>query len=160
MKHKYIFTKYGYRKNNVKLMEIISETDEDYDVADIFMIDYFSDEGETISIEAENLNEAIYAANRWFGSCVTSNNIRVSEMLDRNKFEEEEDPYTIWENQLWIFGELFDEDPPYIPAPVKRNVRTTKRYRKYYSDKWMKPPYGPHSAVFEYGNFLRNRTKI
>lgn len=135
--NKYIFTKYGYHKNDLKLNDIVSDMDEDYDVSDIFLIDFYNDEGETISVEAEDLEEAVYAANRWFGTCVTAENIRTA------------DDWCRW-----------DWKSIYIPAPVKimwkNDWRWTKRSKKYYGKKKRKCCYSPYSVCFDYDNFRKH----
>ena len=145
MKAKYIFTKIGYRKNDLELMDMIFETDEDYDVADIFLTDYYSDEGETVSFEAESLEDAVYQANRWFGSCVTSNNIIVS-----------------YDCKVKKTGQFYEDHHRYIPAPIKHSIsyqnvdwdrNTNKRARKYYGKKHQNRVYDPEGMVFDYSGY-------
>jgi len=143
MKAKYIFTKIGYRKNDLEVMNIVPETDEDYDVADIFLSDYYSDEGETISVEANDLDEAVEQANRWFGTCATANNVLISYTCDNAPALSQNDHYRD------------------IPIPVKTlhhnfpkwSTLTDKRTRKYYGKKTQRPVYDPEGLIFDYRQY-------
>ena len=133
MKKKYIFTKTGYKKSDLKLMDMVPEYDEDYDVADVFLIDFHSDEGETISVEAENLDDAVYTANRWFGTCVTADKVM--------------DEYEVHDPCSYT----------YVPLPVKiwkkDNKKWSKRSQKYYGHR--REFYAPGSVVYNYVGYSR-----
>lgn len=147
--NKYLFTKFGCRKNDLMLMDIVPDTDEDYDVADVFLIDYYSDEGETIGVEASNLEEAVYTANRWFGTCVTPNNLLIApECLVKAS------PKPVFRITI------YEDEPYYVPAPVKiwrtEKGKWTKRSKKYYSDHYRKAKFCPFSPVYDYDNFRKH----
>ena len=154
MKAKYIFTKYGSRRSDLEISDIIPETDQDYDVADIFLTDQYSDEGESISYEAESLEDAIYFANHYFGTCISPKNIQFS----YDCYEKFVDLALALDDPLLISRipeSLFKSRAPYVPAPVKIDTKwgkyTNKRYRKFYQKQRKSDMYSPSSLVFDYG---------
>ena len=153
MKAKYIFTKYGYRRNNLCLSDIIPETDSDYDVADVFITDLYSSDGETRSFEAENFEEAVYFANKYFSTCVSPKNIEISyECWDKLP-----DLVKVLDDQILltkVHTPLYDKNVPYCPAPVKIDTNygtyKNKRYRKFYQKHEKMNPFMCLSQVFNY----------
>lgn len=160
MKAKYIFTKYGGRRSDLEISAIIPETDPDYDVADIFLTDQYSDEGESISYEAENLEDAIYFANHYFNTCVSPKNIQFSYECYENLVDLAlvlDDPLLLTR----IPESFFKKRIPYVPAPVKIDTKwgthSNKRYRKFYQKYNKAGMYGPSSLIFDYGYPWRTR---
>lgn len=156
MKAKYIFTKYGHRRSDLELSAIVPEVDPDYDVADIFLTDLYSDDGESKSFEAESLEEAVYFANRYFHTCVSPKNVSFSyECCD--KFLDLalvlDDPIMLKRFQAKDYWN--DTKVPYVPAPVKIDTNWgtffKKRYRRFYQKQKKAGTYGPTSLTFNYG---------
>ena len=155
MKAKYIFTKYGYRRSDLEVSAIIPEVDPDYDVADVFLVDKYSSDGESISIEADNLEEAVYFANRYFSTCVSPKNISFSYECCSNFLDLAlilNDPIMLTRiNEKTVWG----DETPYIPAPVKIDTNWgtffNKRYRKFYQKHKKAGVNSPSSLIFNYG---------
>ena len=140
MKAKFIFTKYGYRKSDVALKDIVPETDEDYDVADAFLIDFYADDGETVCVEAESFDEATWMANHLLGACASPKNILIEWNIDLNA--------------LKAFGLTPSyRMAHYIPAPIKMDQVGRKRYKKYYMGVNNGRPFSPDSLIFDYLTF-------
>ena len=159
MKAKYIFTKYGYERNELELSDIIPETEADYDVADIFQMSIFSEDGEAASFEAESLEEALYYANRWFHTCVTEKKL----MLSWECAEKLQDLAVILDDP-YLPGQLeylyYDQEPPYVPAPRKIYHSKKKRMLKYYGHDKQQEPYSPYSMIFDYKKYYHNHTQM
>lgn len=159
MKAKYIFTKYGHRRNDLEISAIVPENDPDYDVADVFLTDYYSDDGECTAIEAENLEEAVYFANRYFHTCVSPKNIKLSYECYEKLFDIAfvlNDPYLIKMTKWNVYG----QEAIYVPAPIKIDTKwgtyCNKRYRKFYQKHKKSCSYGPDSLAIDYGsNYYR-----
>lgn len=153
MKAKYIFTKYGYKRNNIILNDIVPENTLDYDVADIFIVDLYSSDGETKCFEAENLEEALYFANRYFQACISPKNIDISYEC----WIKLTDLATVLNDPIMLTirnKNLYDQNLPYIPAPIKIDTCfgtfKNKRYRKFYQKYEKRNRYGYASPVFNY----------
>lgn len=155
MKAKYIFTKFGYRRSDLEVSDIVPEIDPDYDVADVFLTDKYSSDGESICFEAESLEEAVYFANRYFSSCVSPKNIALSyecsvKFLDLALVLDDPDMLKrINEKNIW------NNTAPYVPAPVKIDTNWgtffNKRYRKFYQKHKKTGTNSPSSLIFNYG---------
>lgn len=153
MKAKYIFTKYGNRRNNLCLDYIVPENDTDYDVADVFITDLYSSDGETMCFEAEDLEEAVYFANKYFHTCASPKNIEITyECWD--KLAELslilDDPSIMTK----VHSFLTDQNTPYVPAPVKIDTNwgrfKNKRYRRFYQRHENMNGLGAYSPVYNY----------
>lgn len=155
MKAKYIFTKYGHRRSDIEVSAIVPEIDPDYDVADIFLVDKYSSDGECKCFEAENLDEAVYFANHYFQTCVSPKKIMFSyecceKFLDLALILD--DPIMITRYQE---KSIWHREAPYIPAPEKIDTKWgtffNKRYRKFYQKQNKSCTYSPSSLIFNYG---------
>ena len=153
MKAKYIFTKYGYRRNDLYLDDIVPEIDPDYDVADVFLTDLYSSDGETRSFEAESLEEAVYFANKYFQTCVSQKNVRFSyecwsKLTDLAFILD--DPFLLKKVNI----AMYDQSAPYIPAPIKIDTNygtfKNKRYRRFYQKHEKRNSFSPSSLVYNY----------
>ena len=156
MKAKYIFTKYGFDRNELELSDIIPETEPDYDVADVFQMNFYAEDGETASFEADNLEEALYCANRWFHSCVTLRNLQFSWECS----EKIRDLAVIMDDPF-LPGQMHslftDKQPPYVPAPRKIYQSKKKRMLKYFGNDNQQEPYSPYSLIFDYKKYYHHR---
>jgi len=156
MKAKYIFTKFGPRRNDMEVSDIIPETDADYDAADIFQEFLYSEDGETITVEADDFEKAFERANRYFSGCLTWRKIGFSaecaEKL-RDLALHTGDPMLLVRSQ-----DLYsDPTPPYVPAAWKFPFYEKKRIRKYLGKDYV---FTPNSEVYDTGKYYAKRHKI
>ena len=149
MKGKYIFTKYNHSRDELELSYVIPECDPDYDIADILISYGYSDDGDSKSFEAEDLEDALYQANHWFGTCVTWKKISFSVEFAENAGET---AYKLNDKKLWkrVKAPYFYIEAPYQPAPINIAVFDKKRMNKYYGKNSQKLPYEPYSTAFDY----------
>lgn len=149
MKAKYIFTKYGHKRDELELTYVITEDDPDYDVADIFISYENADDGDTACFEAENLEDAIYQANHWFRTCVTCKKISISVECAENA---DEAAWKLKDKTLWkrLKKPYARTEAPYQPAPINIGIFDKKRMNKYYGQNSQKRPYTPYSTAFDY----------